>query len=100
MAIAIATPVLLAAIGMTGASAVTLQKSVTSGPIAHPDPTVGGRDGEAQKVDSSHGADRPHGPDRPHGAAKPAANEEVEPEEGLLGTITGELFDRVAPAGR
>ncbi|WP_143658595.1 hypothetical protein [Streptomyces sp. IMTB 2501] len=88
MAIAIATPVLLAAIGMTGASAATSQKPTTGGSIAHPDPTAGSKGAEAKR------------PDRPHGVAKPAANEEAEPEEGLLGTITGELFDRVAPAAR
>ncbi|MER5547065.1 hypothetical protein ACWDBD_04835 [Streptomyces sp. NPDC001118] len=90
LAIVIATPVLLAAIGMTGASAATPQKPTTERSIARPEPAGGSRDGEGKTADSAHGADHAHG------APKKAAEQE-EPEEGLLGTIAGELFDRVSP---
>lgn len=84
LAIAIATPVLFAAVGMTGASATAWHKPRTEGAVGHPFPGGDGKRGEGQKAESAHGG------------AKRSADAEEEPEEGLLGTIAGELFDRVS----
>ena len=75
-AILIATPVLLAAIGVAGGSAVAMQKPASEGSSARPKPTA-----EAESR---------------HGEVKRSADEEPEPEEGLLGTVGGELLDRVS----
>ncbi|KUN07456.1 hypothetical protein AQI95_10540 [Streptomyces yokosukanensis] len=83
MAIAIATPVLFAAVGMTGASATAGHNPRTEGAVGHPFPGGDGKR-EGQKAESAHGG------------AKRSADAEEEPEEGLLGTIAGELFDRVS----
>ncbi|MEU8027945.1 hypothetical protein [Streptomyces sp. NPDC049099] len=73
LAIAIATPVLLATIGMTGAAASTPEKSAHAQQIARPKPVHGRTHGEA---------------------AGKNAEEEEEEEGGILGTITGELAGR------
>ena len=75
-AILIATPVLLAAIGVAGGSAVAMQKPASERSSDRPKPTA--------EVESRHGE------------AKRSADEETEPEEGLLGTVGGELLDRVS----
>ncbi|GHI05049.1 hypothetical protein Scel_33700 [Streptomyces cellostaticus] len=75
LAIVIATPVLLATIGMTGASAATWQKP----PIGKPAPQPG-----------------PPAADSTDGKADRIADDE--PEEGLLNTLAGELLNRVSPA--
>ena len=75
-AILIATPVLLAAIGVAGGSAVAMQKPASERSSARPKPTA-----EAESR---------------HGEAKRSVDEESEPEEGLLGTVGGELLDRVS----
>ncbi|MER6024434.1 hypothetical protein [Streptomyces sp. NPDC001851] len=72
LAIALATPVLLATIGMTGAAASTPEKATLAQSAARPEPAHGHRHGEA---------------------AAPNAEEEEE-EGGILGTLTGELAGR------
>jgi hypothetical protein len=76
LAILIATPVLLATVGMADASAVAMQKSTPEGSSARPKPTA---------EDESR-----------NGEVKRSTDEEMEPEEGLLGTVGGELLDRVS----
>ncbi|AOR33563.1 hypothetical protein BFF78_23075 [Streptomyces fodineus] len=81
LAIAIATPVLLATIGMTGASAATRpspQKPTPEESFVRPQPIAPGTDGRARKT----------------------TDEDAEPEEGLLGTLAGELVERVGPPAR
>lgn len=75
-AILIATPVLLAAIGVAGGSAVAVQKPASEGSSVRPKPTS-----EAESESR-------------HGEAKRSADEETEPEEGLLGAVGGELLGR------
>ncbi|MEU2713799.1 hypothetical protein [Streptomyces sp. NPDC007205] len=72
LAIAVATPVLLATIGMTGAAAATSKKSTLAQSVARPEPAHGRTHGEA--------------------AAKNA--EEEEEDDGILTTLTGELAGR------
>jgi hypothetical protein len=81
LAVAIATPVLLATIGMTGASAATRptpQKPTPEESFVRPQPIAPGTDSRPRK----------------------STAEDEEPEEGLLGTLAGELTDRVGPPAR
>ncbi|MER6073771.1 hypothetical protein ACFYZB_07240 [Streptomyces sp. NPDC001852] len=82
LAVAIAAPVLLATIGMTGAAAAVAKP--TPG-IDKPIPTMG----------ESATQSEPHA-DKKAGESRESADDEA--EEGLLNTIAGELFDRVGPA--
>ncbi|MFI6012342.1 hypothetical protein ACIBAG_26600 [Streptomyces sp. NPDC051243] len=75
LAIAITTPVLLAAIGTTGASAATPQKSAADDPIARTEPTNVGMRGQA-------------------GASE---EDEMRPEEGLVYRFASQLVGRFAP---
>ena len=70
LTIAIATPVLLVAVGMAGASAATQRQSTNPQPIAQSEPT-------GSKVHRD--------------AGKPAGDEMEPEEEGLLDTIAGQL---------
>ncbi|MGJ5755312.1 hypothetical protein FB563_3534 [Streptomyces puniciscabiei] len=73
LAIVIATPVLLATIGVTGASASPRPQPAGDGPSAR----------------HHHAADS-------RGAAAAQSPDEAEQEEGLLGTLTGEILGRTA----
>ncbi|MQY38213.1 hypothetical protein SRB17_62230 [Streptomyces sp. RB17] len=85
LAIAISTPILLAAVGMSGASAAT-----RPGPTA--DRTAPTADLPAPAADSEHSR-----PSR-HAQAQKAAEDAMEPDEGLITGLAGELLGRVGPA--
>ncbi|WP_031475696.1 hypothetical protein [Streptomyces bicolor] len=75
LAIAVTTPVLLAAIGTTGASAATPQEPTVDGPSAQAAPTTGGMRGEAGEF----------------------GEDEIRPEEGLIYRFASQLVGRFAP---
>ncbi|MEU1406017.1 hypothetical protein ABZ471_27290 [Streptomyces sp. NPDC005728] len=75
LAIAIATPVLLATIGMTGASAATLRKPTPDVPVMQPEPNADG----ASRDNEEFGDD------------------EMRPEEGFVNTFAGDLMERFSP---
>jgi hypothetical protein len=78
LAIAIATPVLLAAIGMNAASATTPPRPTADGSTVRSDPAPDSRQHETS--------------DRKHGRIKESADEEM--DGGLIGNIAGELLGR------
>lgn len=75
LAIAITTPVLLATIGMTGASAATPQQSAVDGPAVKTAPATGGMSGEAGEF----------------------GEDELRPEEGLVYRFANQLVGRFVP---
>ncbi|AKJ12630.1 hypothetical protein ABB07_22145 [Streptomyces incarnatus] len=76
LAIVIATPVLLATIGVTGASAAPPPQPTSDGPSARHHHAADSRGGTAAK-----------------------SPDQAEPEEGILGTLTGEILGRMSPGG-
>jgi hypothetical protein len=78
LAIALATPVLLATIGMNGASAATPPRPPADGSTVRSDPAPGSKQHETS--------------DRKHGRIKMDTEEEM--EAGLIGNIAGELLGR------
>ena len=78
LAIAIATPVLLATIGMNGASAASPPRPSADGSTARSEPTPDSRRHET--------------PDRKRGNIKMETEDEM--EGGLIGNIAGELLGR------
>ncbi|MFD7336295.1 hypothetical protein ACFV98_09845 [Streptomyces violascens] len=78
LTIAIATPVLLAAIGMNGASAASPPKPSADGSTVRSEPTA-----DKGRHETS---------DRKHGRIKMDPEEEM--EGGLIGNIAGELLGR------
>ncbi|MEV5873534.1 hypothetical protein AB0L75_04730 [Streptomyces sp. NPDC052101] len=75
LVIAITTPVLLAAVGMTAASAATPRKSTIERPIPEPEP-------KAKSKAAAH---------RGHDAAEKSADDDAE-DEGLLGNFARQLL--------
>jgi hypothetical protein len=75
LAIAITTPVLLATIGMTGASAATPQQSAVDGPAVKTAPATDGMSGEAGEF----------------------GEDELRPEEGLVYRFANQLVGRFVP---
>ncbi|MGW7524720.1 hypothetical protein [Streptomyces sp. NPDC054783] len=91
LAIAISTPILLAAVGMSGASAATRPGPTADRTAPTADRTAPTADLPAPAADSKHSR-----PSR-HAQAQKAAEDEMEPEEGLIGGIAGELLGRMGP---
>ncbi|MGW1165392.1 hypothetical protein [Streptomyces sp. NPDC002550] len=92
LAIAITTPILLAAIGMSGASAATRPGPVADRPGPTADRSAPAADLPAPAADSRHSR-----PSRHAEAQRKAAEDEMDPEEGLIGGLAGELLGRVGP---
>ncbi|MGW2417737.1 hypothetical protein ACWC0C_00520 [Streptomyces sp. NPDC001709] len=91
LTIAIATPLLLATVGMAGASAATLptpQKPKPEESVTWSKPEAPSTDSQAS---STHSHDKKPAGDE----AKKSSDDEA--EEGLLGTLTGELAERIGP---
>lgn len=79
LAIVLATPVLLATIGMNGASAAPPQRDTTGGSTTRLEPIPGSGHRDAS--------------DRKHGRVKMSPDDEM--DGGVLGNIAGELLGRV-----